>query len=51
MPGYGSIRRDQLEITPVDLLQNLSVTLGHHRYDFSIASARIQPPRAQRRTV
>jgi starch synthase len=41
MPGYSSIRRAGLEIQPVDVLRDLSVTLGSHRYDFSVSTARL----------
>jgi starch synthase len=41
MPGYSSIQRDQLQIQPVDDLQNLSVTIGTHRYEFSVSRARM----------
>src|ERR1700733_15052504 len=41
MPGYSSIKRDELEIHPIDLLRDLSVTLGSHRYDFSVSTAQL----------
>ncbi len=41
MPGYSSIQRQGLEIHPVDLLRNLSVMLGSHRYDFSVSTAQL----------
>ncbi|MGH8230258.1 MAG: glycogen synthase, partial [Steroidobacteraceae bacterium] len=41
MPGYSSIQREQLQIQPVDELQNMSVTLGTHRYRFSVSRARM----------
>jgi starch synthase len=41
MPGYSSIQREGLEIYPVDLLRELSVTLGTHRYDFSVSTAQL----------
>jgi starch synthase len=41
MPGYASIRREQLECYPVDFLQNLSLQLGAYRYDFSVSTARL----------
>src|SRR5476649_149963 len=41
MPGYASIQREGLEIRPVDSLRALSVTLGTHRYDFSVSSAQL----------
>jgi starch synthase len=41
MPGYSSIKRDELEIHPVDVLRDLSVTLGSHRYDFSVSTAQL----------
>jgi starch synthase len=41
MPGYSSIERAGLEIHPVDLLRQLSVTLGSHRYDFSVSTAQL----------
>jgi starch synthase len=41
MPGYSSIQREGLEIYPVDFLRELSVTLGTHRYDFSVSTAQL----------
>ena len=41
MPGYSSIQREGLEIRPVDSLRELSVTLGSHRYDFSVSTAQL----------
>src|SRR6204780_2899251 len=41
MPGYSSIQREGLEIYPVDSLRELSVTLGTHRYDFSVSTAQL----------
>ncbi len=41
LPAYSSIRRDGLEIRPVELLQNLSLQLGVHRYQFSVSTARL----------
>ncbi len=41
MPGYSSIQREGLEIHPVDYLRGLSVTLGTHRYDFSVSTAQL----------
>ena len=41
MPGYSSIPRAGLVIQPVDVLRNLSVTLGSHRYDFSVSTAQL----------
>lgn len=41
MPGYSSIQREGLEVHPVDLLRELSVTLGTHRYDFSVSTAQL----------
>src|ERR1700728_276943 len=41
MPGYSSIRRQELQIYPVDVLSNLSLTLGTHRYDFSVSTAQV----------
>jgi starch synthase len=41
MPGYSSIQREGLEIRPVDSLRDLSVTLGSHRYDFSVSTAQL----------
>src|SRR5580658_2815666 len=39
MPAYSSIQRERLQIHPVDLLRDLSVMLGSHRYDFSVSTA------------
>jgi len=41
MPGYSSIAREGLEVYPVDILRELSVTLGTHRYDFSVSTAQL----------
>jgi starch synthase len=41
MPGYSSIQREGLEIRPVASLRELSVTLGSHRYDFSVSTAQL----------
>jgi starch synthase len=41
MPGYASIQREGLEMRPVDSLRELSVTLGTHRYDFSVSTAQL----------
>jgi starch synthase len=41
MPAYSSIQRERLEIYPVELLRELSVTLGSHRYDFSVSRAQL----------
>jgi len=41
MPGYSSIQREGMEIHPVGELSDLSVTLGTHRYDFSVARAQL----------
>src|SRR6202140_2000652 len=41
MPGYLSIQREGLEIYPVEFLRELSVTLGTHRYDFSVSTAQL----------
>ena len=41
MPGYSSIQREGLQIHPVDELSDLSVTLGTHRYDFSVSLAQL----------
>jgi starch synthase len=41
MPGYSSIQRQDLQIYPVDLMSNLSLTLGAHRYDFSVSTAQL----------
>jgi starch synthase len=41
MPGYSSIQRAELAIQPVDVLRNLSVTLGSYRYDFSVSTAQL----------
>ncbi len=42
MPAYASMRRDGVEIQPVDFLQHLSLQLGAHRYEFSVSTARLQ---------
>src|ERR1700735_396325 len=41
MPGYSSIARAGVAIQPVEVLRNLSVTLGSHRYDFSVSTAQL----------
>jgi starch synthase len=38
MPGYSSIQREGRDVRPVEGLGNLSVTLGSHRYDFSVST-------------
>jgi len=47
MPGYASIEREGLEVRPVDQLRDQSVTLGTHRYDFSVSSAQLPDSSAQ----
>jgi len=41
MPAYSSIQRERLEIYPVDSMRALSVTLGSHRYVFSVSTAQL----------
>jgi starch synthase len=41
MPAYSSIRRDGLEIYPVDFLQNIPLQLGGYAYTFSVLTARL----------
>jgi starch synthase len=36
MPAYSSIQREQFGLRAVEALQNLSVQLGEHRYQFSV---------------
>ena len=36
MPAYSSIRREQFGLRAVDALQNLTLQLGAHRYQFSV---------------
>jgi starch synthase len=40
MPAYSRISRDQFELEPVPGLSNLSLTLGTHRYAFSMLTPR-----------
>jgi starch synthase len=40
MPGYSSIRREELEIFPVEFLQNVPLQLGAQRFVFSVQTAR-----------
>jgi starch synthase len=40
MPAYSSISRDQFELEPVPGLSNLSLSLGTHRYAFSMLTPR-----------
>jgi len=40
MPAYSRISRHQYELEPVPGLSNLSLTLGHHRYEFSVLTPR-----------
>jgi len=46
MPAYSSIRREGLEIYPVDYLQRLPLQLGNARYEFSVLTARLPDSRA-----
>src|ERR1700683_1198120 len=41
MPGYASIRRADLEIYPVEFLQNVPLQLGSYSYTFSVQTARL----------
>ena len=41
MPFYSSIDTLNLEVTPVDYLQNLPIKMGHHELHYSIDTARL----------
>jgi starch synthase len=41
MPGYSTIRREGLEVYPVDFLQDVPVQIGAQRYRFSVETARL----------
>jgi starch synthase len=46
MPGHASIRREQLEIYPVDFLQQVPVSIGATQYHFSVQTARLPDSQA-----
>ena len=41
MPAYAAIRREGLEIYPVEFLQDVPVQIGAHQYRFSVQTARL----------
>jgi starch synthase len=41
VPAYASIRREELELFPVEFLQNVPLHLGSHRYEFSVLTTRL----------
>jgi len=46
MPGYSSIKRDGLDIYPVEFLQDIPLQLGNFRYTFSVQTARLPDSQA-----
>jgi starch synthase len=41
VPAYALIRREELDLYPVQFLQNVPLYLGSHRYEFSVLTARL----------
>ncbi len=41
MPGYSTIDRTEIDLTPVDFLSDMELGLGPHRYHYSIDTARL----------
>ena len=41
MPGYSSIRREGLEIYPVEFLQDIALRIGTLEFRFSVQTARL----------
>jgi starch synthase len=46
LPGHASIRRDGLELYPVEFLQDVPVTIGAHSYVYSVQTARLPDSQA-----